>query len=129
MQYTLWNTVRVLVCYAVMLLVAKLLYGRFFQWYMAPYATTYFLVAFVPLHTVSLRNRVLLITVFMLLTIAARAFHWAFVADGTFDSESFVRGLFLYSLHSWIGPDYLVFVLTYVFLENRLVRRFCPAVP
>ncbi|WP_156433155.1 hypothetical protein [Sinorhizobium sp. GL28] len=125
MQYTLWNTVRVLVCYAAMLLLAKLLYGRFFQWYMAPYATTYFLVAFVPLPTVSLRNRVFLITAFMLLTVVARSLDWALV-DGTFDSETFMQGLFRFSLHSWISPNYLVFVLTYVFLEKRLLRRLCP---
>lgn len=127
MQYTLWNTVRVLVCYAVMLLLAKLLLGRFFQWYMAPNATIYFLVAFVPLPTVSLRNRVFLITAFMLFMVVARSFDWALV-DGAFDSKGFVRALFRFSLHSWISPNYLVFVLTYVFLENRLVRRLCPVV-
>ncbi|OCP23174.1 MULTISPECIES: hypothetical protein [unclassified Ensifer] len=123
MQYALWNTVRVFICYAAMLLVAKLLYGRFFQWYMAPYATTYFLVAFVPLPTVSLRNRVFLLTAFMLLTVVARSLDWALV-DGAFDNKTFVQGLFVFSRHSWISPNYLVFVLTYIFLENRLMRRF-----
>jgi hypothetical protein len=127
MQYVLWNTVRVLVCYAVMLIVAKLVYQHHFQWYMAPYHTIYFIVAFVPLPTVSLRRRILLITAFMLLTVVARSYDWA-VMFGPFEVSSFVSGLVSSSLNSWISPNYLVFVLTYVFLDTRLVRRFCPAV-
>lgn len=63
----------------------------------------------------------------MLLTVVARSFDQTLVHRSP-SIEAFLSNLLKFSLHSWISPNYLVFVLTYVFLETRLVRRFCPAV-
>ena len=123
MPYAVLNMVRVFLSYAVMLVFAGWAYQRHFTVGAAALFSLLYVFAFVPLPKVRLWKRLLYITLAVVLLMIVPLVHSAvFYRVGSFNV--FWEGVEIMFLAGLLGPQYMVFLLTYVVLEFLIVKKF-----
>ncbi|MDX0754051.1 hypothetical protein GOD45_30145 [Sinorhizobium medicae] len=125
MRYAALNTIRVLLCYAVMLTFAEWYYGNLFSYERAKFASTCYVFAFAPLPNVRLSLRLVYITLSIFPIIALHFVYIFFVnpANYTVAMESIHFFVLVSFAVTWITWHYPLFLLIYTLLEYFFVKK------
>lgn len=126
MRYAVLNTVRVFLSYVVMLVFAAWSYDRHFTFSAAALFSLLYAFAFVPLPKAQLWKRLLYITLAAVPLMIVPLVHSAiFYRVGSLNV--LWEGVQIVFLAGLLGPQYIVFLFTYIVLEFLIIRKFASA--
>ncbi|MBP1882399.1 hypothetical protein [Sinorhizobium mexicanum] len=123
MRYVVLNTIRVFLSYVGMFVFAEWAYHRHFTFGVAALFSLLYVFAFVPLPKARLRKRLLYITLAAVPLMLVPLVHsMIFYRVGSL--TVLWEGVEIVFLVGLLGPQYAVFLLTYVVLEFLIIRKF-----
>lgn len=123
MRYAVLNTVRVFLSYVVMLVFAAWSYDRHFTFSAAALFSLLYVFAFAPLPKAQLWKRLLYITLAAVPLMIVPLVHSAiFYRVGSLNV--LWEGVQIVFLAGLLGPQYIVFLFTYIVLEFLIIRKF-----
>ncbi len=125
MRYAALNTIRVLLCYGVMLTFAEWHYGNLFSYERAKFASTCYVFAFVPLPRVRLSSRMFYITlsIFPIIALHFGYIFFIYPANYKIDMEMIQFFVLVSSAITWFNFHYPLFLLSYAILEYLFLKR------